>query len=86
MPWAGQAPKTWDMLSLQAPNLSPNEQIFVQELQSKVPPNPSVLPLGNITFDEWLQLFKKWRETTSTSPSGAHLGIYKAIIAVMELT
>ena len=33
----------------------------------------------HISVHDLQQLFKKWRETTTTSPSGRHLGIYKAI-------
>ena len=33
-----------------------------------------------ITTDDVLRGFKKWKETTSTSPSGRHLGHYKTLI------
>ena len=33
----------------------------------------------HISTDDLRQLFRKWRETTTTSPSGRHLGIYPAI-------
>ena len=32
-----------------------------------------------ITFNDLQQLFNKWKESTTTSPSGRHLGIYWAI-------
>jgi hypothetical protein len=31
-----------------------------------------------------IQGLNKWRETTTTSPSGKHLGFYKALIAAMK--
>ena len=33
----------------------------------------------HISTEDLRQLFKTWRESTTTSPSGRHLGIYKAI-------
>ena len=33
-----------------------------------------------IGMEEWKQKFKFWRESTSTSPSGVHLGHFKALI------
>ena len=40
------------------------------------------LPKWNhqISFEEWLDGFKKWKETTSSSLSGRHIGIYRALI------
>ena len=34
----------------------------------------------NISFEEFNTGFRKWREATSTSPSGRHLGHYKALL------
>jgi hypothetical protein len=33
-----------------------------------------------VTTDDIVQGFNRWKETTSTSPSGRHLGHYKAIL------
>eukprot|EP00980_Cylindrotheca_fusiformis_P031801 scaffold26994_cov313-Cylindrotheca_fusiformis.AAC.1 len=33
-----------------------------------------------VTFQQFLQGFRTWRESTSTSPSGRHLGLYKALL------
>jgi hypothetical protein len=33
-----------------------------------------------ISEDDFISGFKKWKESTSTSPSGWHLGHYKAIV------
>jgi hypothetical protein len=39
----------------------------------------------NIRLQDWGTKFKKWRERTRTSPSGVHLGHYKALLKpVME--
>jgi endonuclease/exonuclease/phosphatase family metal-dependent hydrolase len=35
-----------------------------------------------ITFDDFIKGFLKWKESTSTSPSGRHLGIYKTLVTV----
>jgi hypothetical protein len=34
------------------------------------------------TFESFTSAIKKWRESTSTSPSGRHLGHYKSLIAI----
>ena len=34
------------------------------------------------TFESFTSATKKWRESTSTSPSGRHLGHYKILIAI----
>ena len=39
-----------------------------------------------ITDDEFIGKLKVWKETTTTSPSGVHLGHYKALIAPHEYT
>jgi hypothetical protein len=33
-----------------------------------------------VTLAEWTGKMKSWKETTSTSPSGMHLGHYKTLI------
>jgi hypothetical protein len=33
-----------------------------------------------ISEEDFISGFKKWKESTSTSPSGQHLGHYKAIV------
>ena len=34
----------------------------------------------DINIDQWKTKFKTWKESTSTSPSGVHLGHYKALL------
>jgi hypothetical protein len=58
-------------------------QLLVQHLKqtqyaSQHPIQPS------ITQSEFIGKIKKWRESTSTSPSGLHLGHYKAMSARHE--
>jgi hypothetical protein len=35
---------------------------------------------NEVTLDEWTGKMKSWKETTSTSPSGMHLGHHKTLI------
>jgi hypothetical protein len=41
-------------------------------------PTPKWSP--DISFDKFISALLHWRESTSTSPSGRHLGLYKALI------
>jgi hypothetical protein len=44
-------------------------------------------PLSHVmTLDNMIQGFAKWRESTSTSPSNKHLGIYKALVQYYKHT
>jgi hypothetical protein len=36
------------------------------------------------TMKEFTGKFKVWRDSTSTSPSGRHLGHYKVLVAVID--
>ena len=40
----------------------------------------------HVTTEDLKQLFKKWRESTTTSQSGRHLGIYRAIFLNQQST
>jgi hypothetical protein len=37
-----------------------------------------------LTMKEFTGKFRVWRESTSTSPSGRHLGQYKALVACID--
>jgi hypothetical protein len=37
---------------------------------------------GTINLDDFIKGLLRWRESTSTSPSGRHLGIYKTLVTV----
>jgi len=42
---------------------------------------PANIPkFQEMPYDNLMQGFRKWKECTSTSPSGHHLGIYKALL------
>ena len=45
------------------------------------PPTISI----DLDSDDYHKIFSKWKETTTTSPSGRHLGHYKSILKCPEL-
>lgn len=49
--------------------------MIFQELKT----NPDTIPL-QYSLEDMIQRFSKWPEQTTTSPSGRHLGIYKALV------
>jgi hypothetical protein len=52
-----------------------------QEIIKKLADGNNLLPMdNNITFDEFMKALNKWKEQTSTSPSGRHLGHYKVLL------
>jgi hypothetical protein len=57
-----------------------NQPEYVQKIIDKLSDEKN-LPLinGEITFEEFAQGINKWREATTTSPSGRHLGHYKIL-------
>jgi hypothetical protein len=62
-------------------NLLPETKQLILEMA--MPPEIKALtkPISKaISVSEFKEGFKKWKERTSTSPSGRHLGLYKAII------
>jgi exonuclease III len=59
---------------------TPNVAILLRHLQqTEAMASMGVYP--TITEDQYVQKLKVWTESTSTSPSGLHLGHYKALIA-----
>jgi hypothetical protein len=62
-------------------NITPPEDSFVETkavmalLQEKQQ-DPGLLWSVMVSFDEFIAGFLHWRESTSTSPSGRHLGVY----------
>jgi hypothetical protein len=40
---------------------------------------------SKISDEDFIDGFKKWKESTSTSPSGQHLWHYKAIVTDLDL-
>ena len=69
----GEIPSDWDMDDLQLRAFLAS--FAIPEHVQDQPPITTT-----ITEEEVKQCFKSWKEATSTSPSGRHLGHYKAII------
>ena len=61
------------------------QPIGVQSILRKLNDNKA-LPLINadLTYSEFVAGFRTWREATSTSPSGRHLGHYKTLLRAEE--
>jgi hypothetical protein len=54
---------------------------YVKEILQKLSDGQQVKPIpDNITFDKFCNGFKVWKERTTTSPSGRHLGHYKLLL------
>lgn len=63
------------------PDLPVNIRLLFEELQSNVPP---ISP--HYSFEDMIYGFATWREKTTTSPSGKHLGMYKALVNAHKFT
>jgi hypothetical protein len=61
-------------------------QLLIAHLQQhNLNAEDTQVPLqSTITEEAYIAKLKRWSESTSTSPSGLHLGHYKALIAVTE--
>ena len=57
----------------------PEMQTVVDLLQVFKPPAQPILSL--VTSSDFKSFFAKWKENTSTLPSGKHLGHYKALLS-----
>ena len=55
-------------------------QLLLRHMQTKC----SDIPQPDITLSEFKQVFQKWRECTSTSPSGRHLGPLKSLTHTVD--
>ena len=55
---------------------NPSIQLVLQQCRQLSKPQQTTIDIRDLKG-----LFKRWRETTTTSPSGRHLGLYKAIFA-----
>ena len=62
--------------NLSALNVTRETKLLIQAMQRRAPP----LPIDRISEQDVAQGYKKWREATTTSPSGRHLGHYKALL------
>ena len=64
-------------------------ELLLATMSPLAPPTPthpkeSLINI-DITKKDFHQIFSKWKESTTTSPSGRHLGHYKAILETPEL-
>ncbi len=62
-------------------NLFPEIRVFIKELAM-----PDIIKTQkdihcSISLEQYKRAIKNWRESTSTSPSGRHLGMYKALLS-----
>ena len=60
-----------------------SELIYKFTTNIQVPPNE--IDSYIVTKEDWLKKFKQWKEGTTTSPSGIHLGHYKVLNAPHHL-
>ena len=57
------------------------EQVFIKTLENiQVETIPT-----DITIQQWKDKFRHWKESKSTSPSGIHLGHYKALTEIVYI-
>lgn len=82
--FTGLSPAANDVLKgIVPPEWHGDDQALKEFLASFTIPNhiADVGPIGtNISEEDVTTGFRRWRETTTTSPSGRHLGHYKALI------
>ena len=62
-------------------DLSEVEQLFIHNLQRVTRTDSSS---NLLTYEEFKGNFKMWRESTTTSPSGRHLGHYKVLVSTVD--
>ena len=70
--------------NLQYLTLAPPVQLLITHLRRHTSCPQSRHLNATITDDEYTGKLKSWSESTSTSPSGLHLGHYKALVARHE--
>ena len=83
--WAASTPVSDDILEgLPAFDNQPDapSTLFLQ--QFKITTALNSIPSA-ITLQEWTGKMNVWRETTTTSPSGMHLGHHKALLTDLSL-
>jgi hypothetical protein len=62
-------------------NLDPNMEAILREMKQKRPDMSPYIP-----YHQMVKGFQKWRESTTTSPSNKHLGIYKTLVQFKKST
>jgi exonuclease III len=80
--FCGDGPASMSMLdgSYDASQLESNVALLIQHLK-QTDEMAAIETHPTITADEYISKLKIWTESTSTSPSGLHLGHYKALIS-----
>jgi hypothetical protein len=66
-------------------HLDASVQLLVNHLQSNTRADETQLK-PSIGYEDFVNKLKKWQESTATSPSGMHLGHYKALLARHEFS
>ena len=67
------------------PSLDENVKLLLDHLKLLMEEMADHPSYPTITDEEFVGKLKVWKETTTTSPSGAHLGHHKALIAFLTL-
>ena len=62
------------------PTNSTLETITVLDLLKKLTKANKAKWSSDITFEQFIAGLQNWKEQTNTSPSGRHLGVYKALL------
>jgi hypothetical protein len=67
-------------------NVPEDNRIMAEKFLRNISTHPQATVKDIITLDDWTRKIKKWKEKTTTSPSGLHLGHYKALLAPHTLS
>ena len=81
--WSGQTQEARMVLegTYTDDDLTDIQRMFLDHLQQVTPSDHFS---ATITYEDFRKKMQKWRESTSTSPSGRHLGHYKAYVATLD--
>jgi hypothetical protein len=67
-------------------NVPEDNRIMAEKFLRNISTHPQETVKDIITLDDWTRKIKKWKEKTTTSPSGLHLGHYKVLLAPYTLS
>ena len=85
-------PKTWIIDSIQAllkreiKEIEETKEESTEEEEGEPTKEGNRLISLEITPEDYEEGFRKWSEMTATSPSGRHLGLYKALLGIENLS
>ncbi len=68
------------------PEVFPELQTFIEQLATPPPLRGLSFTSASISIDDYTSALQRWKESTATSPSGRHLGIYKALLKIGQIT